>query len=71
MGSGYLDIQQVVADLQADPFQPHLILHPPGGRLDGCHAVTFTYRCRILLALLIMEKEIILLDIGSHDEVYR
>jgi mRNA-degrading endonuclease YafQ of YafQ-DinJ toxin-antitoxin module len=62
---------EVVADLQADPFQPHLKLNPLGGRLDGCHAVSLTCSCRIILTLLITEKEIILLDIGSHDEVCR
>jgi mRNA-degrading endonuclease YafQ of YafQ-DinJ toxin-antitoxin module len=62
---------EVVADLQADPFQPHLKLHPLGGRLDGCHAVSLTCRYRITLTLLITEKEIILLDIGCHDEVDR
>ncbi|RQW86153.1 MAG: plasmid stabilization protein [Geobacter sp.] len=62
---------RVVADLQNDPFQPHLSLHPLVGKLDGCHAVSLTYSYRITLTLLITEKEIILLDIGSHDEVYR
>jgi len=62
---------QVVADLQSDPFQPHLALHPLAGRLDGCHAVSLTHSYRVTLTLLISEKEIILLDVGSHDEVYR
>lgn len=61
----------VVAGLQSDPFQPGLALHPLGGKLAGCHAVSLTYGYRITLTLLITEKEIILLDIGSHDEVYR
>lgn len=58
-------------DLQNDPFQPQLGLHPLTGKLAGCHAVSLTYSYRITLTLLISEKEIILLDIGSHDEVYR
>jgi len=62
---------RVVADLQNDPFQPLLALHPLCGKLAGCHAVSLTYSYRITLTLLITEKEIILLDIGSHDEVYR
>jgi len=62
---------RVVTDLQNDPFQPHLSLHPLVGKLDGCHAASLTYSYRITLTLLITEKEIILLDIGSHDEVYR
>lgn len=62
---------KVVADLQRDPFQPHLELHPLGGKLAGCHAVSLTHSYRITLTLLITDKEIILLDIGSHDEMYR
>ena len=62
---------KVVRDLQADPFQPHLELHPLSGKLTGCHAVSLIHDYRITLTILITEKEIILLDIGSHDEVYR
>lgn len=57
--------------LQQDPFQPGLGLHQLSGKLSGCHAVRLTYSYRITLTLLITEQEIILLDIGSHDEVYR
>lgn len=61
----------LVDDLQQDPFQPHLELHPLSGKLSGCHAVSLTYSYRITLTLLISDREIVLLDIGSHDEVYR
>ncbi len=57
--------------LQQDPFQPGLGLHQLTGKLSGCHAVRLTYSYRITLTLLITEQEIILIDIGSHDEVYR
>lgn len=57
--------------LQQDPFQPGLGLHQLSGKLSGCHAVRLTYSYRITLTLLITAQEIILLDIGSHDEVYR
>ena len=57
--------------LKLDPFQPNLGLHPLTGKLAGCHAVRLTYSYRITLTLLITAKEIVLLDIGSHDEVYR
>jgi addiction module RelE/StbE family toxin len=62
---------KVIDDLRKDPYQPNLALHPLSGKLDGCLAVSLTYSYRITLTLLITEKEIILLDIGSHDEVYR
>ena len=57
--------------LKQDPFQPALGLHQLSGKLSGCHAVRLTYSYRITLTVMITDKEIILLDIGSHDEVYR
>jgi addiction module RelE/StbE family toxin len=62
---------KVMSELQRDPFQPGLKLHPLSGKLSGCYAVSLTYSYRITLTLLVTESEIILLDIGSHDEVYR
>ena len=62
---------KLIEDIQVDPFQPKLALHPLSGKLTGLHAVSLTYSYRITLTLMMTEKEIILLDIGSHDEVYR
>ena len=61
----------VVTDLQHDPFKPALALQPLTGKLSGCHAVRISYSYRITLTVLISDNEIVLLDIGSHDEVYR
>ncbi len=54
-----------------DPTNPALKMHPLGGKLKGLHAIRLTYQYRITLILKITEKEIILVDIGSHDDVYR
>lgn len=62
---------KALVDLQRDPFVPHLELYPLTGKLSGCHAVSLTYSYRITMTLLITEREIVLLDIGSHDAVYR
>ena len=62
---------QVVDDLKTDPFAPHLAYHHLGGKLKDVQAVSITYDYRIILTIEITECEIILLDIGSHDEVYR
>ncbi len=62
---------RLLTDLAADPFAPALKMHPLSGRLKGIWAVNLTYSYRITLALLVSEKEITLLDIGSHDAVYR
>ena len=61
----------VLRDLESDPFQPHLKYHPLGGKLKGVQAVSLTYSYRITLTLVVTENEITLLDIGSHDELYR
>lgn len=62
---------QVIDDLQNDPFAPHLDYHHLGGKLKGLQAVRLTGSYRITLTIIISEQEILLIDIGSHDEVYR
>jgi mRNA-degrading endonuclease YafQ of YafQ-DinJ toxin-antitoxin module len=62
---------EVLGDLQKDPFQSHLEMHPLRGKLAGCHAVSLTRTYRINHTLLNPEKDVIFRDIGSHDEVYR
>ncbi len=64
-------LAQVFRDLEADPFQPHLRLHPLGGDFAGLHAVSVTLAYRTALSLRLAAGEIVLLDIGTHDEVYR
>ena len=61
----------ILLDLEHDPFQPHLKYHHLSGKLKGIQAVSLTHSFRITLTVMITETEIILLDIGSHDEVYR
>ncbi|MGH2561016.1 MAG: type II toxin-antitoxin system RelE/ParE family toxin [Thermomicrobiales bacterium] len=63
--------ERVVEDLRSDPFQPRLRLHALKGEFDGLHAISLTYSYRITLTLLVTEQEVILLHIGTHDEVYR
>lgn len=64
-------LASVLRDLEQDPFQSHLRLRELSGKLQGLQAVSLTYEYRITLIVLVTEKEIVLLDIGSHDEVYR
>jgi mRNA-degrading endonuclease YafQ of YafQ-DinJ toxin-antitoxin module len=64
-------VAAILRDLEKDPFHPHLEYHQLGGKQAGVQAVSLTYSCRITLTLMVTEKEIILLDIGSHDEVYK
>jgi len=64
-------LSATLRDLEIDPFQPHLRYHHLTGKLKGIQAVSITHSYRITLTVMITDKEIILLDIGSHDEVYR
>jgi len=59
-----------MAQLRADPFEPSLRLHPLTGKLEGMQAVSLTYSYPHHPDAAITEHEILLLDIGSHDEVY-
>ena len=56
--------------LSEDPFAPSLRLHALTGDLAGLHAVSLTYAYRIVLVLRIVESEVVLVNIGSHDQVY-
>jgi len=62
---------KIVEALKQDPFQPALKLHQPSSNMKGVYAVSLTFSYRITLTLKVTEKAIVLLDIGSHDEVYR
>lgn len=62
---------EVLRQLEADPYAPQLRMHPLGGKHRGKHSVRLTYEYRIVLVLCITDREIVLLDIGDHDSVYR
>jgi mRNA-degrading endonuclease YafQ of YafQ-DinJ toxin-antitoxin module len=64
-------LAKALNNLETNPFLSSLRLHPLSGELEGLHAVSVTHAYRITLTLRVTKKEIVLLDIGSHDEVYR
>ncbi len=59
-----------LALLEQDPFHPSLRLHALQGRLSGLHSVSINLHYRITLELEIQDRDIILVNIGSHGEVY-
>jgi mRNA-degrading endonuclease YafQ of YafQ-DinJ toxin-antitoxin module len=62
--------QKTLELLEINPFHPSLRLHPLKGRLAGLHSVSINIAYRITLELIIREKEIILVNVGKHEEVY-
>ena len=61
----------VLFQLEVDPHAPRLRLHQLKGKHCDKHAVSLSYSYRIVLILRLTPAEIVLLDVGSHDEVYR
>ncbi len=64
------DFKVLLTHLEKDPFQQRLKLHQLKGRHKEKFSVSLTYSYRVVLYLEIVNREIILLDIGSHDDVY-
>jgi addiction module RelE/StbE family toxin len=62
--------RKVLYLLKENPQHPSLRLHLLKGRLQDVYSVSINMSYRITLELLITEKEIILINIGSHDDVY-
>ena len=56
--------------LEIDPTHPSLRLHPLKGKLKALHSVSINISYRITLEFILMKKEIILVNVGHHDEVY-
>ncbi len=67
-------IFEALALLATDAFDPRLKSHKLKGQLDGLWACSVEYDCRIVFAFEpdpeSDEEMIVLIDIGSHEEVY-
>ena len=75
-GNKYLQqkIEKTLQQMEIDVFFPNLATHKLKGEFDGLRACTCGYDCRIIFSIekdIETKKEIlVLLNIGSHDEVY-
>jgi len=56
--------------LEANPFHPSLRLHSLSGRLQGLYSISINLSYRITLELIVRDEEIILVNVGDHDQVY-
>jgi len=56
--------------LELNPYHPSLRFHGLQGSLSGLSSVSINMSYRIVLELIIQDSDIILVDIGSHDQVY-
>jgi len=56
--------------LELNPSHPSLRLHRLGGPLRDLHSVSISISYRITLEFLLEDGKIVLVNVGSHDEVY-
>lgn len=57
--------------LEANPHHPSLRLHALHGKLAGLHSVSINLSYRITIEMEIREHEIVPVNVGTHEEVYR
>ncbi|MBX3629203.1 MAG: plasmid stabilization protein [Nitrosomonas sp.] len=53
--------------LAHNPYHPSLRLRPLQGKLAALHSVSINLSYRITLEMIITDKEITLVNVGSHD----
>jgi mRNA-degrading endonuclease YafQ of YafQ-DinJ toxin-antitoxin module len=67
-------VEKALQLLTEDPFNPNLHTHKLKGELDGVWSCSIDYDNRILFEFVTNsdsgEEDILLLTLGSHDEVY-
>ncbi len=56
--------------LQLNPQHPSLRIHKLHGKLNQYASVSINMQYRVIVDFIIVDKVIILIDIGSHDDVY-
>jgi len=61
---------QILKKLSIDPFDNSLKTHKLKGNLSEYHACSLTYEYHIVMVIKIVEDKIILVNIGTHDDVY-
>lgn len=54
-----------------NPEHPSLRLHKFGNKLAGLYSVSINMKYRISLEFIIQEDQVVPINIGSHDDIYR
>jgi addiction module RelE/StbE family toxin len=62
--------QKTLELLELNPIHPSLRLHKLQGRMRGLSSVSINIRYRIVIQFYIEEDEIILVNIGTHNDLY-
>lgn len=67
-------IEEIIVELSDDIFNPSLGTHKLEGKLSGLLSCSCGYDCRVVFAIETESESgetlVVLLDVGTHDEVY-
>lgn len=63
--------EKVLRLLEINPFHPSLRLHRLKGSLSELHSISINISYRITMEFILDDRQIIPIDIGRHDDVYR
>jgi addiction module RelE/StbE family toxin len=66
----YPQYKKTIELLQNNPYHPSLRIHKLQGKMNKFSSVSINMKYRIILDFIIINDIIILIDIGTHDEVY-
>ena len=65
-----LQYEKTLRVLEINPSHPSLRLHSLGGKLKALYSVSINMTYRISLEFIIQEDSVVLVNVGSHDEIY-
>ena len=67
----YPQYKKTIELLQHNPHHPSLRIHKLQGKMDKFSSISINMKYRIVIDFIIIDEVIILVDIGSHDDVYQ
>lgn len=62
---------KTIETLEINPYHPSLRLHKLQGKVGEYYSISINMEYRIVIDFIIHDKEIIPIDIGTHDKVYK
>jgi len=66
----YPQYKKTIELLEKNPQHPSLRLHKLQGKMNHFSSISINMKYRVVIDFIIIEDTIILIDIGSHDDVY-
>ena len=62
--------QKTLELMSLNPHHPSLRLHELNGKFEGLSSISINTKYRITLEMIVTPKEIILINVGDHDQIY-